>query len=258
MEEEAYESPDTTPTYRQEPIKLTLNKEQLKYVNRNNNNNIRGKNIDHECNICHGNIKFDEEDRRSIEKEISWICCENCGKWYHQICINMEEFQSILLDIYHCSNCEVESGPSVPKKIKCPHRYNFDKEEELDLPTQIGTKQWIDRFIEKESNIPAPSENVMRIYKDGNEFMNSFDWHGVWTNPVKILNKDGLGMRLPDPSFNIETIEAIVDTNEAIDTIDVYIQQSCKMKLKSFFEKWKETPRDRLYNMLSFEFSHTE
>lgn len=144
-------------------------------------------------------------------------------------------------------------------KVKCNDtRYNFDKEDEINQSVQIGTKQWIKDFVEKEHSIPAPSPDVLPIYETGTEFMNNFNFAvEEWASPVKIKNREGLGMNLPPDDFNIDELEKVVDVEESIDTIDVYMQQSCKMKLKSFFKKWRENPRERLYNMLSFEFSQS-
>ena len=144
-------------------------------------------------------------------------------------------------------------------KIKCNDtRYNFDREDEMDQSVQIGTKQWITDFVEKESSIPTAPPNVLPIYETGTDFMRNFNFFSEeWKTPVKILNREGLGMNLPPDDFNIDELEKIVDVEESIDTIDVYMQQSCKMKLKSFFKKWRENPRERLYNMLSFEFSQS-
>ncbi|KAE9553656.1 hypothetical protein FO519_003104 [Halicephalobus sp. NKZ332] len=269
MEEEAIESESPSPS--PPPVKIKISISQFHpgtSVEENPGESEQKSDEDedagHECHVCEKDGIHDdsssEEDEPGSKKDASipWIRCDICNFWFHLECVHLEEYQSILIDRFHCSKCSVEHGPSKPK-IKCNDtRYNFDREDEIGKPIQIGTKQWIADFAEKEHLTPTPSPDVVPVYQNGTEFMNKFRFAmDEWRRPVKILDKEGLGMNLPPVGFNIDELEKIVDVEESIDTIDVYMQQSCKMKLKSFFQRWREHPRERLYNMLSFEFSQS-
>lgn len=98
----------------------------------------------------------------------------------------------------------------------------------------------------------------LKVLSNGNEFMGYFSRDKEWVTPMKILNSEGLGMKLPHQSFTMKDLMEMVPPDEIIDTIDVYLQSSMKMSMKNFYEKWNENPRQRLYNMLSFEFSDNE
>uniref|UniRef100_A0AC35GME8 JmjC domain-containing protein n=1 Tax=Panagrolaimus sp. PS1159 TaxID=55785 RepID=A0AC35GME8_9BILA len=65
-------------------------------------------------------------------------------------------------------------------------------------------------------------------------------------------------MQLPDGDFTIDTIVDLVGRDEEIQVIDVYMQESNTMSMGAFYDRWKDENRERLYNMLSFEFSRTK
>lgn len=138
------------------------------------------------------------------------------------------------------------------------HRYHFSDKEEEELPTQVGTKKWIEDFIKIEKHFPSPSEEMMPIFQTGSEFMAKFNREAIWDKVCMILNKEGLGLKLPEDDFDLDALQNIVNLEESIETIDVYMQQSSRMKLRTFFDKWREAIRPRLYNMLSFEFSNSK
>uniref|UniRef100_A0A914Z116 [Histone H3]-dimethyl-L-lysine(36) demethylase n=1 Tax=Panagrolaimus superbus TaxID=310955 RepID=A0A914Z116_9BILA len=219
----------------------------------------------HDCGICHQAIdNTDKKEQFSAggfkkgdnQKTDEWIHCDSCLKWFHNTCAKVEEFETKLMETYHCLTCEESMGPSIMKKNIVPHRYEFWKEEERTFPPQVGTKPWIDDFIAKESDFPEFSG--LKLYEDGNDFMNNFNFDKEWRYPLKVLKKEGLHMKLPEENFTLEELVKLVGRDEEIQVIDVYMQESNTMSMGAFFDRWNEEPRERLYNMLSFEFSHTK
>lgn len=71
---------------------------------------------DHECHVCQKAGTHDdssgEEDDLKKDASIPWIRCDICNLWFHLECVNLEEYESILIDRFHCSKCSVQYGPS--------------------------------------------------------------------------------------------------------------------------------------------------
>uniref|UniRef100_A0AC34QG25 JmjC domain-containing protein n=1 Tax=Panagrolaimus sp. JU765 TaxID=591449 RepID=A0AC34QG25_9BILA len=267
MEAEFEESPSSSPPL---TIKIkrsaaadengSINFDLAGSLDNNNLSKVDAEDHEHECAKCHNTVQDDSETTPESphDKDIQWVQCDACNLWFHIDCVGLEGYEVILLDFFNCDKCSEKHGPSKDKQPLLNHRYNFDDIEEENLPSQVGTKDWIKKFVETEDQIPSASEEIMPVFQTGTEFMEKFNREAVWDKVYKIINKDGLGLRLPDDNFNIDELESIVNKEESIETIDVYMQQSCRMKLKTFFAKWRETYRPRLYNMLSFEFTHSK
>uniref|UniRef100_A0A914C5T2 JmjC domain-containing protein n=1 Tax=Acrobeloides nanus TaxID=290746 RepID=A0A914C5T2_9BILA len=195
------------------------------------------------------------------EFENFWIQCDICTLWYHGSCVEVEEYEEALIDQYHCPTCSQQEGPSKMKKMKLAHRRDFDDITQFDRPTQIGTKKFSDdlkTFIDPA--IPECPENVIKTYEDGFAFLREFNEQKEWKNPCKVKNRDGLGLKLPDSDFDVDQCVEMIGKDYVIDTIDVYKQHSYNMSLGRFRDKFKVAPefRERLYNILSLEFTETK
>ncbi|VDK49509.1 unnamed protein product [Anisakis simplex] len=108
------------------------------------------------------------------EQDTFWIQCDHCDCWYHGRCVNVEEYESALIEKYHCERCAITQGPTISyydsfidgfeflvKKALLDHRYAFDDISQQNEPTQIGTKRFIDEFKKTSEQIPiALSEFV--------------------------------------------------------------------------------------------------
>ena len=72
-----------------------------------------------------------------------WIQCDICIAWFHIDCTEIEEFQSLLLDKYHCQKCAITVESPLPKQ---PHERNIvvtplTPSVEYSLPTQTPMKR---------------------------------------------------------------------------------------------------------------------
>uniref|UniRef100_A0AAY4ARZ6 [histone H3]-dimethyl-L-lysine(36) demethylase n=1 Tax=Denticeps clupeoides TaxID=299321 RepID=A0AAY4ARZ6_9TELE len=78
--------------------------------------------------------------------------------------------------------------------------------------------------------------------------------------PLVFRSKDGLGIRMPDPEFTVSEIKGLVGSRRAVDVMDVSTQKGSEMSMAQFV-RYYETPeeeRDKLFNVISLEFSHTK
>uniref|UniRef100_A0A914PY55 Zinc finger PHD-type domain-containing protein n=1 Tax=Panagrolaimus davidi TaxID=227884 RepID=A0A914PY55_9BILA len=196
--------------------------------------------------IISGGVQNFDEDELTIQ-------CGHCHKWYHNACENLENFEKVHIQVYHCLKCVTTVGASIKKPIVAEHRYKYWKESEIDKNFQVGTKPWTDKF----SRIHFPEFSALKVYSDGNEMNKEFNFDQDWTEPMKIKNKAGLGLEVPE-NLDIKRILQIVGRDELIQVIDVYLQRTITMSMGAFYDRWNAENRERLYNMLSFEFSHTK
>uniref|UniRef100_A0A915PB71 JmjC domain-containing protein n=1 Tax=Meloidogyne floridensis TaxID=298350 RepID=A0A915PB71_9BILA len=203
-----------------------------------------------------GNFKlFRSHDEDTSE----WIFCDICRKWFHANCVDIQQYEMPLIDKYHCPSCRFEHGDSIMKVKRLFHRYVFDNESQRTLPIQIGTEAWTHNFKNEYRKIPEVTREMIDLYEDGRQLMQNFNFLSKWSKPIKVKNCKGLGLRMPDdPYFDILDVIKLLGGHVLVDTIDVFAQQTYTMSLDRFYGLWKKRIRDRLYNILSLEFSGTK
>uniref|UniRef100_A0A914XLH6 JmjC domain-containing protein n=1 Tax=Plectus sambesii TaxID=2011161 RepID=A0A914XLH6_9BILA len=193
-------------------------------------------------------------------KEIDhfWIQCDVCITWFHGKCVDVEEYESAVIDQYHCPTCQLQHGSSVWKAERNHHRYVFDDLTQDDLPTQIGTRCFIDDFKQNQDRFPLASDKQLIRLDSGYDFVSHFNERQEWMKPYLITHAEGLGLRMPGDDFSVEDCVGLMGADRAVDTIDVYKQHTYQMSLGRYLKKWHDVDRPRLYNILSLEFSHSK
>ncbi|KAI1705109.1 jmjC domain, hydroxylase domain-containing protein [Ditylenchus destructor] len=176
-------------------------------------------------------------------------------------CVDIEDYEEPLILKYHCDECQRNGhGHSEMKPWHNEHRHDFFAADENDKPTQIGTKAFIREFLKTHFEIPEVPPEVVPVYENGHDFMREFDFENEWEKPYKVLNMSGLGMKMPGPGFTLDNVIGIMGDDFLVDTIDVYAQRTHLMSLGRFKTFWEldHKDRERLYNILSLEFSQTK
>ncbi|VDM02037.1 unnamed protein product [Schistocephalus solidus] len=79
-----------------------------------------------------------------------------------------------------------------------------------------------------------------------------------FTKPTVVSDKEGLRMKVPPQSFSLRDVVEFSDRNILIDVIDVALQSDMKMPLGQFVDLFLARPRERILNVLSFEYSQTK
>ncbi|GMT25874.1 hypothetical protein PFISCL1PPCAC_17171, partial [Pristionchus fissidentatus] len=219
----------------------------------------------YQCRACDPRHRMNESypDKRPLVDEGDdphWICCDHCLNWYHCECVDMEPYESFLIDIFSCSACQPEHGPSKEKVCVAPHRNKFDSKEEVDKPMEVGTKPWVDEFIKDEATKygPPPSD-LVKVLEIGHDFEGEFDRNAEWKYVYLIKNKAGLGIQMPEPGeMYIDELVEILGAKRLVETIDVYRQASVLMSVGRYRELLQKPDRSRLFNILSLEFTGTK
>ncbi|XP_043938154.1 lysine-specific demethylase 2A-like [Protopterus annectens] len=80
--------------------------------------------------------------------------------------------------------------------------------------------------------------------------------------PIVFRKLDGLGLKMPDPDFGIRDMAlcSFAGSRRMVDVMDVNTQKGIEMTMAQW-AKYYETPeeeREKLYNVISLEFSHTK
>ncbi|KAK7895241.1 hypothetical protein WMY93_020566 [Mugilogobius chulae] len=95
---------------------------------------------------------------------------------------------------------------------------------------------------------------------DGRDFTYDYVQREGLRKPLIFKEKDGLGIRMPEPHFTVSEIKGLVGSRRSVDVMDVSTQKGSEMSMAQFV-RYYETPeeeRDKLFNVISLEFSHTK
>lgn len=199
------------------------------------------------CPLC------EAHPRKSTKKE-SWVGCEGCERWFHWSCVNQPEsldsidkwcvtrircslqsssqcsmcastpFTNIhpFVNPRYCADCLVEdpSRSITFKPDKGPTRKSTRMTAKIDYATlnegvQADPKRWM-RYLE-----------TKRIVMHSFPRMKGADVTMAWltenedamTQPIIIEDPDGLGMKMPDPSFTVSDVARLVGENEKVEVL---------------------------------------
>lgn len=108
-------------------------------------------------------------------------------------------------------------------------------------------------------NLSALENGLIRKVKNGNELSFDFFVKNRFNVPILIENKEELGFIMPNADqIDLTKIEQIVGGEYSIDVIDVERQQTFPMSIKELNDYFKQVPRTKIYNLISFEISKTK
>ncbi|XP_070997867.1 lysine-specific demethylase 7B-like [Oncorhynchus clarkii lewisi] len=191
--------------------------------------------------------------RQSYDVSRFMIECDLCNDWFHGSCVQVEEHHAVDIDVYHCPNCEPQHGPSLMKKRNNWHRHDYTEQDDGAKPVQAGTSVFV---MELQNRTFASGDEILQWMPGEQVTQRYLESHG-WQYPIAVSNIEGLGLRLPQPSFSVKDVEQVVGGDKVIDVIDVARQADSKMKLKEFIKYYYRPHRPKVLNVISLEFSDT-
>uniref|UniRef100_A0A8P4GCF3 [histone H3]-dimethyl-L-lysine(36) demethylase n=1 Tax=Dicentrarchus labrax TaxID=13489 RepID=A0A8P4GCF3_DICLA len=128
----------------------------------------------------------------------------------------------------------------------------------LSLPyEEIDGRRTFD-LEEKVSSQRFSSDRVLRM--EGRDFTYEFVQRGGLRDPIVFEKPDGLGLKMPGADFSVNSVKMHVGSRRMIDVMDVSTQKGTEMSMAQW-TRYYETPpcqREKLYNVISLEFSHTK
>uniref|UniRef100_A0A7N8Y692 Lysine-specific demethylase 2B n=1 Tax=Mastacembelus armatus TaxID=205130 RepID=A0A7N8Y692_9TELE len=144
-----------------------------------------------------------------------------------------------------------------PEKRRSICRRMYDENEDLSDVEEIANI----RGFSVEEKLVSNSYSVNFVqFMEGKDFTYEYVQKEGLRIPLIFKEKDGLGIRMPDPEFTVSEIKGLVGSRRPVDVMDVSTQKGTEMSMGQFV-RYYETPegeRDKLFNVISLEFSHTK
>ncbi|XP_031434162.1 lysine-specific demethylase 2B isoform X2 [Clupea harengus] len=143
------------------------------------------------------------------------------------------------------------------RKLRSICRRMYDENEDFSDVEEIANV----RGFSLEEKLESKSYNSNFVQRmDGKDFTYEYVQREALRTPLIFEVKDGLGIRMPDPDFTVSEIKALVGSRRALDVMDVSTQKGTEMSMAQFVRYYEmpEEERDKLFNVISLEFSHTK
>ncbi|XP_030643940.1 lysine-specific demethylase 7A [Chanos chanos] len=182
------------------------------------------------------------------------IECDICKDWFHGSCVQVEEHHAVDIDEYHCPNCEVLHGPSLMKERNNWHRHDYTEPDDGTKPVQAGTTVFVQQLQAR--TFASADEILLKMH--GSHVTQKYLEREGFHYPIAVPELEGLGLKVPPPSFSVKDVERYVGGDKVIDVIDVARQADSKMKLCEFVKYYYQPERPKVLNVISLEFSDTK
>ncbi|XP_049805961.1 lysine-specific demethylase phf2-like isoform X2 [Schistocerca nitens] len=179
------------------------------------------------------------------------IQCDGCKEWYHQSCVDLQEYLVPYMDKFHCPKCIHIAGPSVFKEQTNWHRHDPTEQNADSRPVQSGTTV----FIEELKLRHFPSCEGIIVTMKGEELSVPYLKEHGFDRPIIIKDKKGLGMKIPEKS--IWEVASYIDSERKVDVIDVIRQTTLTMPFKTFIDYFCSPFSKNPFNLISLEISDT-
>lgn len=215
------------------------------------------------CPICLSN------PLDNLDNDISWIQCDKCSQWFHNVClkIRLSEVQDIIS--YHCENCTKKHGPSTCRRKSKRSKPEIDYialNEGDAFAVDKSTHPHVSSFLKFESEVDRnDSKNCPFVH-----ISDSLDKELAFTTglkkpiliPVADTTKVGLSLPISREQISIDYITQKVGEDQPVEVMDVLSQQGVKPGWN--MEQWNkyfhldESSRDRIRNVISLEISDVD
>uniref|UniRef100_A0A8B9BL42 Lysine demethylase 7A n=1 Tax=Anser brachyrhynchus TaxID=132585 RepID=A0A8B9BL42_9AVES len=140
------------------------------------------------------------------------------------------------------------------KKRRNWHRHDYTELDDGSKPVQAGTRTFVKQL--RARSFPSADEVILKMH--GSQLTQRYlEKHG-FDVPIMVPKLDGLGLRLPPPTFSVLDVERYVGGDKVIDVIDVARQADSKMKLHNYIKYFTNPDRPKVLNVISLEFSDTK
>ncbi|XP_029940005.1 lysine (K)-specific demethylase 2Bb isoform X2 [Salarias fasciatus] len=143
------------------------------------------------------------------------------------------------------------------RRLRSICRRMYDENEDLSDVEEIAN---IRGFSVEEKLASATYSADFVHLMEGKDFTYEYVQREALKIPLIFKEKDALGIRMPDPDFTVGEIKGLVGSRRSVDVMDVSTQKGSEMSMAQFV-RYYETPeeeRDKLFNVISLEFSHTK
>uniref|UniRef100_A0A671RXD7 [histone H3]-dimethyl-L-lysine(36) demethylase n=1 Tax=Sinocyclocheilus anshuiensis TaxID=1608454 RepID=A0A671RXD7_9TELE len=145
--------------------------------------------------------------------------------------------------------------PRYSKRLRSGMRRRYQDDGLSD--EEIDAKRTFD-LEEKLHNKRFSSDRVKRM--EGKDLTYEYIQRCGLRDPIIFERPDGLGIKMPDPDFSVNDVKSLVGSRRMIDVMDVSTQKGTEMSMMQWKSYYATPPsqREKLYNVISLEFSHTK
>ncbi|XP_077441876.1 lysine-specific demethylase 2B-like isoform X2 [Vanacampus margaritifer] len=147
----------------------------------------------------------------------------------------------------------VDSG----RRLRSICRQLYDENEDLsDVEEMVNIRGF---SVEDKLTSDNYAANFV-CFMEAKDFTYEYVQREALKVPLIFKEKEGLGIIMPDPEFTVSEIKGLVGSRRSVDVMDVSTQKGSEMSMAQFV-RYYETPeeeRDKLFNVISLEFSHTK
>ncbi|CAG5867425.1 unnamed protein product [Menidia menidia] len=143
------------------------------------------------------------------------------------------------------------------RRLRSICRRMYDENEDLSDVEEIANIRGFS--VEEKLASDSYSADFVRTM-EGKDFTYEYVQKEALRIPLIFKEKAQLGIRMPDPEFTVSEIKGLVGSRRPVDVMDVSTQKGSEMSMAQFV-RYYETPeeeRDKLFNVISLEFSHTK
>ncbi|KAG8456099.1 hypothetical protein GDO86_002048 [Hymenochirus boettgeri] len=151
----------------------------------------------------------------------------------------------------------MEGKKESARRLRCIDRTGYDENEDLsDVDEMVSIRCF---NLEQKINSSSYQGDFVR-YMEGKDFTYEYVQRKALQEPLLFFTKEGLGIKMPEQDFTVRDVKLLVGSRRIVDVMDVNTQKSTDMSMSQFV-RYYETPeseREKLYNVISLEFSHTK
>ncbi|XP_078523655.1 lysine-specific demethylase 2B isoform X7 [Lissotriton helveticus] len=151
----------------------------------------------------------------------------------------------------------MEAQRGSARRLRAVDRTRYDENEDLSDVEEITSI----RSFSLEEKINSGSYNADFVHvMEGADFTYEYVQREALKIPLLFQRKEGLGIKMPDQNFSVRDVKLLVGSRRNVDVMDVNTQKNVDMSLAQFVRYYEtsEMEREKLYNVISLEFSHTK
>nr|XP_006819064.1 PREDICTED: LOW QUALITY PROTEIN: lysine-specific demethylase 2A-like [Saccoglossus kowalevskii] len=146
----------------------------------------------------------------------------------------------------------MENATDTGRKLRAKERKRYDEGQEQD--DEIEGKRTF--CVEDKLLTDKFGEDFIK-FVEGEEVTLKYVQENGFNTPLLIKDKSGLGMRIPGKEFNVNDVRQFVGSRRLVDVVDVNTQKGIEMTMAQWAKYFENPDRDKLYNVISLEFSRT-
>ncbi|XP_069071009.1 lysine-specific demethylase 2B isoform X5 [Pleurodeles waltl] len=151
----------------------------------------------------------------------------------------------------------MEAQRGSARRLRAVDRTRYEENEDLSDVEEITSV----RSFSLEEKLNSGSYNADFVHvMEGADFTYEYVQREALKIPLLFRRKEGLGIKMPDQNFSVRDVKLLVGSRRNVDVMDVNTQKNVDMTLAQFVRYYEtpETEREKLYNVISLEFSHTK